>query len=87
MGSLPEGRPEHLRSFELEDGSRHHYDPMKAGLFLHSCECLRAHDRPERPEPPELLKAMARAKDRQALVSEVAGHYADISPYEWEAFA
>jgi hypothetical protein len=38
---------------------------------LHICECLRNYDKPERPEPPELVKALARAKDRRAAYSEV----------------
>jgi hypothetical protein len=54
----------HLVSFELEDGSRFYYDPASPEMFLHICDCLRNHDKPERPEPPELVKAIARAKDR-----------------------
>jgi hypothetical protein len=61
----------HLASFELEDGSRFYWDRQSGELFLHICDCLRHHHEPERPEPPELVKALARAKDRRAAYSEV----------------
>lgn len=53
-----------LRSFELADGSRFYFDPTSAEMFLHACECLRNHDKPERPEPPELVKAVAREGEK-----------------------
>ena len=74
-----------LVSFELEDGSQHYYDPTSGELFLHMCECLRNHDKPERPEPPEVVKALARAKDRQAAYSAVFGAYRDMLPYDEQA--
>jgi hypothetical protein len=75
-----------LASFELEDGSRHYYDPTSPELFLHICECLRNHDEPERPEPPELLQALARAKDRRAAFSQIfEGGSVGLFPYEVEA--
>jgi len=77
----------HLKSFELSDGSRYYYDPMDAELFLHICECLHHHDEPERPEPPEIVKALTRAKDRRAALAEM-GHDEGTSfgtfPYEVE---
>lgn len=76
-----------LESFVLEDGSRFYYDPQSAEMFLHMCECLRAHDKPERPEPPELVKAIARARDRRAAYEQVtdgAGTFSGI-PYDTEA--
>src|ERR671933_1890088 len=72
-------------SFELVDGSQHYYDPTSGELFLHMCECLRNHDKPERPEPPEFVKALARAKDRQAAYSAVFGAYRDMLPYDEQA--
>ncbi len=75
----------HLASFELEDGSRFYYHRGTGELFLHICECLRNHDKPERPEPPELVKALARAKDRRAAYAEVFGAYRDMLPYDEQA--
>ena len=75
----------HLASFELEDGSRFCWDRESGELFLHLCECLRNHDKPERPVPPELLKALTRAKDRRAAYMEVFGTYRDMLPYDEQA--
>jgi hypothetical protein len=74
-----------LRSFDLEDGSRFYFDPTSAEMFLHACDCLRNHDKPERPEPPELVKAVARAKDRRAAFREMEGTAAGLFPYDAEA--
>ena len=74
-------------SFELEDGSRHYYDPTSGEMFLHACECLRNHHKPERPAPPEVVKAIARAKDRRTayeLVRGDAGYFSEF-PYDVEA--
>ena len=67
------------------DGSRFYYDRQSGEVFLHICECLRNHDKPERPEPPEIVKALARARDRQAAYSEVFGSYRDMLPYDEQA--
>src|SRR5215210_1577213 len=79
---------EDLASFELEDGSRHYYDPVSPDRFLHSMECLRAQGEGETtfPEPPETLRALLRAKDRAAALEQVYGSGTfDIFPYEPEA--
>ena len=73
-----------LKSFHLADGSRFYFDPTSAEMFLHACECLRNHDKPERPEPPELVKAVARAKERRATFHEMEGT-AGLFPYDAEA--
>jgi hypothetical protein len=52
---------------------------------LHLCDCLRHHQEPERPEPPEVVKALARTKDRRAAYSEVIGAYRDMLPYDEQA--
>ncbi len=76
----------HLKSFELVNGSRFYYDPLSAELFLHFCEYLRTHDEPERPEPPEVLKALTQAKDRRAAYDEIFGSaYIDMFTYDKQA--
>ena len=75
----------HLKSFELVDGSRFYYDPQSPETFLHFCEYLRTHDQPERPEPPEVVKALTQAKDRASALDEVGGWGWDIFPYDKQA--
>ena len=63
-----------LESFELQDGSRYFYEPGAVGMevFKHGSDCLRADYRSEaRPEPPEMLQAVARARDRRAAVEQL----------------
>lgn len=77
-----------LESFELEDGSRHYYDPVSPDRFLHSMNCLRAQGDGENtfPEPPETVRAITRAKDRSAALAQVYGSGSfDIFPYDTEA--
>ena len=77
---------DNLGSFELEEGRRFYYDPQSPEMFLHICDCLRNHEKPERPEPPELMKAIARAKDRRSAYEQAtagAGIFAEF-PYETE---
>jgi hypothetical protein len=76
-----------LGSFELEDGTRHHYDPMGAELYLHMCDCLRAQgEGVPFPEPPETIKAIARARNRRAAFEQVRGGAMwELFPYEVDA--
>ncbi len=77
-----------VESFELEDGSRHYYDPVSPERFLHSMNCLRAQSEGETtfPEPPETVRAITRARDRAAALRQVYGSGSfDIFPYEPEA--
>jgi hypothetical protein len=76
-----------LDSFVLEDGSRFYYDPMGTELILHIFDCLHAQaDGEPFPEPPEVVKAIAWAKHREAALHQVGGG-ADLGlfPYEVEA--
>ncbi len=72
--------------FELEGGGKHWYDPQAVGaeLFLHGCACLRAGAPENRPEPPEIVRALARAKDRRAAFDALAPN--PLWPYELEPF-
>ena len=55
-----------LKSFALEEGTRHYYDPTSGERFLHSMVCLRAQGEGKStfPEPPETIRALTRAGDR-----------------------
>jgi hypothetical protein len=73
----------HLESFELEDGRRHYYDRTTTSLFLHCLACIKAQAECKPfPEPPETVRAIARAKDRRAALDQVCSPYADIIPYD-----
>ncbi len=63
-----------LASFELADGSRYFYEPEKAWteLFRDHSDSMRADHRSEpRPDPPPILEALARAKDRRSAVERL----------------
>jgi hypothetical protein len=74
--------------FVLEDGSRYYYDPTSAECFLHSIDCLRAQGEGETtfPEPPETIKAIARARDKGAALHQLypPGSFG-VFPYDVEA--
>ena len=88
MRRLERGARGELASFELEDGSRHYYDPVSGERFLHSMECLRAQGNGEAsfPEPPETVRALLKAKDRAAALAQLypSGTF-DVFPYDKEA--
>ena len=75
-----------LDSFILEDGTRYWFDPSSAELFLHAVGCLSAQgDGVDFPEPPETLKAVARARHREAALNQVLGGASFVLfPYEFE---
>lgn len=63
-----------LSSFELRNGTTFWYEPGEAwqAIFLHGTTCLRADFEGEsRPDPPEILQAVAKAKDRRAAVERL----------------
>ena len=63
-----------LSSFELADGFRHWFNPeyVYKEIFLHSASSMRAdYKRRPRPEPPEILRVIARARDRREAVEKV----------------
>jgi hypothetical protein len=78
---------EHLESFVLEDGSRFYYDPVSPEVFLHSMECLEAQGEGKTtfPEPPPVVKAIARAKNRDAAIEKVFDGTFSVVPYDTEA--
>ena len=63
-----------LGSFELREGGSYWFDPSNTykELFLHAANSLRADYKGEpRPDPPEILMALMRAKDRKAALEEL----------------
>jgi hypothetical protein len=84
---LERAASEDLESFELLDGSRYFYNPTSAECFLHSMDCLRAQGEGEAtfPEPPEMVKAIARARDRRAVLNRLyPPGFFSVFPYEVE---
>jgi hypothetical protein len=63
-----------LASFELAGGSRYHFDPGRAhrDLFTFWCDSLKSvHHGTPRPEPPEILEAVVRARKREAALRAI----------------
>jgi hypothetical protein len=63
-----------LSSFELRDGQRYYFDPQEAWkiTFRFFTDSMDADFKREpRPEPPDLLKAVADARDRKGALSLV----------------
>ena len=60
-----------LGSFELLDGSRCYFDPLSGELFLHWCDCIRAGNPLDWPEPPEIVRKLCEAKDVRRALDEV----------------
>jgi hypothetical protein len=75
-----------LDFFVLEDGSRFYHDPSSLTLIGHIFDCLHAQGAGEPfPEPPEIVKAIARAKNREAALQQVTGGGDLLFPYGLEA--
>jgi hypothetical protein len=76
-----------LSSFELADGTRYFFEPMQAhkAAFGYWSDSLRADYRREpRPEPPEVLRAVAGARDRGDALDAVEAGYSFL-PVDREA--
>ncbi len=77
-----------MESFELADGQRYYFDKGEAygAAFLFFSDSLRAdHSGEPRPEPPEVLQAVAGARDREDALSRALGGFAHILPVDREA--
>ncbi len=69
-------------SIKLADGTTYKFSPDDAysTLFTHFMGCLRAdHNREPRPEPPELLRAIAKADDRERAFYDVLDGYSFVA--------
>jgi hypothetical protein len=76
-----------LSSFELADGTTFYFEPeeQSKAMFLYFADSMTAdYKRKPRPEPPELLKAVANAKDRSEVLSHVMNGYSHL-PLDREA--
>jgi hypothetical protein len=74
-----------LESFELRDGTRYYFDRGEAygQAFLFFSDSMRsAHSGEPRPEPPEVLQAVAGAKDREDALSRALGGFAHLLPVD-----
>jgi hypothetical protein len=78
-----------LQYIELEDGSLFWFEPVEVAktLFLYDCDCARADYVAEHPEPPEIVEALVRARDRRgAFETLYEDAIALFLPYELEPF-
>jgi hypothetical protein len=87
LNALKRDARENLDGFILEDGSRFYFDPTGPEVFLHSLACLAAQGEGKTtfPEPPPVVKAIARAKDRAAAFANVYDAGFLVMPYNAEA--
>jgi hypothetical protein len=72
-------------SFLLNNGSRYRYDRTSVAIerFKHGAEAIRAdyEGRPRPVEPPEILRAVARAKNRCAAVEKLYPGWETSRPF------
>ena len=74
LGKLQKAMRGNLESFELRDGSRYYFDPEEAFVttFRFFTDCMDATwKREPYPDPPQLLKMVVDAKDREEALSRV----------------
>ena len=67
----------------LKEGSRHRYNRDAVGiqLFIHASECMRAdYDGRLRPDVPEVLQMMTRARNRRAAVAQLYPEWSTKPP-------
>ena len=74
LARLEKAMQDNLSSIELKDGSRYWFDPQETGIelfgyLIHSWHAV--YDGSPRPEPPELLRAVAAAKNRREAFSRI----------------
>jgi len=77
-----------LSSFELADGTRYYYDPQAAfsQAFLFFSDSMKAdHNGSPRPDPPEILRAVAGARNREDALERALGGFAHILPVDRDA--
>ena len=75
-----------LSSFELADGGAYWYaeDQAFEDLFMFGSACMKAGRAADRPDPPEIVLALVKAKDRRAAFDALEP--VPFWPYEYDAF-
>lgn len=84
LDKLQKAMRENLESFEFAEGRQYYFDPQEAfkTTFRFFTDCMSAEHLHElRPEPPEILRTIADAKDRRAALYRVMDGYSPI--YRW----
>ncbi len=77
-----------LDSFVLADGTRYYYDPQEAfkNAFQFFSDSMRAdHSGEPRPDPPEIMRAIADARDRADALSRAMSGYSHLLPIDRDA--
>jgi hypothetical protein len=88
LGRLQKALRGALEAIEQADGTTFHFHPQEAckATFLYFSASLEAdHGREPRPEPPGVLKAVAKATDRREALSRVMGGSSFLLPVAREA--
>ncbi len=76
LDKLEKTMGDRLASFELADGTRFFFDPQETfkATFLFFTACMTADCKGSpRPEPPEILRSLAAARDRGEALYSVMG--------------
>ena len=72
------------RSIMLNDGSRYRYNRAQTSveLFTHTAATIRAEYGGEpHPEPPNILRAVAKARDRRAAITQLYPEWEAATPF------
>jgi hypothetical protein len=88
LGKLQRAMLGKLDSFELADGTRFFYAPQEAfaQAFMFFSDSMKAdHDGEPRPDPPEILRAVAGARDREDALSRALGGFSHLLPVDKDA--
>jgi hypothetical protein len=85
LGKLQRAMLGKLDSFELADGTRFFFDRQEAfsQAFMFFSDSMKAdHNGEPRPAPPEILRAVAGARDRADALSRALGGFAHLLPVD-----
>ena len=72
-------------SFVLLDGTTFYYNAASLTLIQHWIACATAGHPDNWPEPPEAVRAVAKAKDPEAALESICGGGPEWIPYDREA--
>jgi hypothetical protein len=83
LGKLQRAMLGKLDSFKLRDGTRFFFDRQEAfaQAFLFFSDSMKAdHNGDPRPAPPDILQAIAGARDREDALSRALGGFSHLLP-------